>query len=330
MTSGRDISLDLMKAIGILSIIIGHYGMLRGVVYSFHVPLFFIIGGYVFRTKSIKEELITDTKRLLVPYVITACIIALWKSIIDWRSGNIETIPEEWLTAVLGCGLPQDMFLLGHCNQIGAIWFLPALFVCRVTYNSLFQHITGEWLTLTCLLLSIGSILFYNYITPLPFDILQGISMLLFYDFGCNLKIHGGWSKIPNWGFVLGLGIWNAAIYYSFMEIVTCNYRCYPLDIIGAICATCIIGRVAKIVAKLPQKWTSLFVWIGRSSLGLLCLHLIDLETNILHKVLHYATDSYYHNPIVHCLVVILVSCAAIYIYDFFKQKYLLNKCKNS
>lgn len=321
MSPTRDISLDIMKAIGILSIIVGHYGLLRGVVYSFHVPLFFIIGGYVFRQKNVREELLTDTKRLIIPYLITAFVIALWKSIFDWRGGYLSGIANNWKAALLGCGLPQEMWLFGHCEQIGAIWFLLALFVCRIVYDVLDKYLSSWMLSIICMAVSIGSVIFYNNVTPFPFDILQGLSMLIFYDFGRNLKNYGGWSQLPLWGLIIGLFVWGAAIYWSYMEVVICSYRYFMLDILGAISATCIIGYVSQHIARLPKIGINWLIWIGQSSLGLLCLHLIDLETNILHKIQHFVIGTHYHNSVVHCLIVVVISCVVIYLYDCCKKK---------
>lgn len=48
----RDISFDIAKGIGMFLVVMGHvHGMNRtyGVIYSFHMPLFFLISGYFFK-----------------------------------------------------------------------------------------------------------------------------------------------------------------------------------------------------------------------------------------------------------------------------------------
>ena len=51
---------DIMKGVGILSVILGHMDIesyWRNVIYSFHMPLFFILAGYFFRSRfTIAEE----------------------------------------------------------------------------------------------------------------------------------------------------------------------------------------------------------------------------------------------------------------------------------
>ena len=47
----RNRAFDIMKGVGILSVILGHMDIepyWRNVIYSFHMPLFFILAGYFF------------------------------------------------------------------------------------------------------------------------------------------------------------------------------------------------------------------------------------------------------------------------------------------
>ena len=52
MTINRNITFDIIKAIGILLVIIGHladnFKIFIGIIYIFHMPLFFIVSGYFF------------------------------------------------------------------------------------------------------------------------------------------------------------------------------------------------------------------------------------------------------------------------------------------
>ena len=54
----RDKSIDIMKGILIFFVIIGHYPSIneriQSIIYWFHMPLFFMISGYLFKKKKIK------------------------------------------------------------------------------------------------------------------------------------------------------------------------------------------------------------------------------------------------------------------------------------
>ncbi|MBU9825037.1 acyltransferase family protein, partial [Rahnella perminowiae] len=63
---------DCAKGLGILSVIAGHVftGLPSEIIYLFHMPLFFFIGGYLFKPRAPKTYLLSKAKKLLVPYVL--------------------------------------------------------------------------------------------------------------------------------------------------------------------------------------------------------------------------------------------------------------------
>lgn len=68
--------IDIAKGIAIILVIVGHTvpnpSPLRHAIFSFHMPVFFILAGYTFRPKPWRELLSGSVSRLLVPYVILA------------------------------------------------------------------------------------------------------------------------------------------------------------------------------------------------------------------------------------------------------------------
>ena len=104
MPSPRNISLDLVKAIGMVAIIAGHFSIGVQFVFSFHVPLFFIVGGYLFRQKSMAVEWWTDVKRLLFPYALTSLAILCWDSMYAIHSKDYSVIRERIVEIILGGG----------------------------------------------------------------------------------------------------------------------------------------------------------------------------------------------------------------------------------
>ena len=68
--------IDIAKGIAIILVIVGHTvpnpSPLRHAIFSFHMPLFFILAGYTFRPKPWRELLSGSVSRLLVPYVVLA------------------------------------------------------------------------------------------------------------------------------------------------------------------------------------------------------------------------------------------------------------------
>lgn len=55
----RDKTIDVLKGIGIILVVIGHSGcpnLLKDFIYSFHMPLFFIASGYFFNENYLESK----------------------------------------------------------------------------------------------------------------------------------------------------------------------------------------------------------------------------------------------------------------------------------
>lgn len=127
---GRQAGIDAAKGLGVLLVILGHslYGTsvpqyVNQVIYSFHVPMFFVLAGYL--QKQITHPgkfILKKIKRLFVPYLLYAFIA-------------IFTFEEYKLWTVKGI-LVDIFFLKGHIVN-NPLWFLIVLFdiyvICAVS-----------------------------------------------------------------------------------------------------------------------------------------------------------------------------------------------------
>lgn len=138
MTPSRIATFDILKGIGILLMIIGHstgkIPYLRDFIFSFHMPLFFLVSGYFFRPAGWKELWAKNSKRLLVPYLFTALLILVHMLIYQaCHGGDVLNVLVTRLRAlVLGSGTPR---VFGMGPAIGALWFLLALFWSHLFLN---------------------------------------------------------------------------------------------------------------------------------------------------------------------------------------------------
>lgn len=68
----RDISIDILKGILIILVVMGHYtrDIFHDVVLLFHMPLFFMISGFLQSPIKNRQKLIKKIKRLILPYVV--------------------------------------------------------------------------------------------------------------------------------------------------------------------------------------------------------------------------------------------------------------------
>lgn len=293
---------DIARGIAMISIIAGHFDstVVIRFVFTFHVPLFFIISGFFYKDdiKKVKQNAI----KLLKPYVFTvACItcIELGKTAIKsvlandkmWAPKCYEVIAKNIVAGLYGSGSRTD-FLGYSLPAIGAIWFLLALiwaqlavfvinaFARRNSASKFIKIISGT----LCWLIGFLS----ARITWLPASIQAGLCSVLFIYAGV-------WLKNKNWtmhiqkqrhGEERGLFFalvcaWLVAIFFSFynenMSLVRC---CFPnpfVNVIGAIAATHVICIGSSIIENTIV--ADFLELMGRDSLIVLSFHLMELNT---------------------------------------------------
>lgn len=126
--------IDAAKGIGILLVIIAHHfketPSLHWWIYSFHMPLFFIISGYlisVFPSEiCFKEQVIKSAKSLLYSYCTFSLVIITWHFLFY---SLFDATPEESINSVI----------LKSVSTYGyhALWFLPVMFWSRIIVQTI-------------------------------------------------------------------------------------------------------------------------------------------------------------------------------------------------
>ena len=116
-----------------LCIIAGHFGIVSAerFVFTFHVPLFFLLSGYFLSTKvSFLPFMKQKARQLLVPYYVTGVVLLIVATVVNhfvWPEIDALNNAKSMLGALLyGSGTPHsEPFAI---RQIGLLWFLWALF----------------------------------------------------------------------------------------------------------------------------------------------------------------------------------------------------------
>lgn len=260
----RNVIIDIMKAITIILVIIGHCKIpsyMRDFIFSFHMPLFFIIGGYFYKASQFGQIVRKSAKRLLVPYLITGVIT----SILLFIGGN----PPSAIVSAIGIlfgnnGSPEAMYKM---PMTGPIWFLLALFWCRIIFNYLYSK-TKYWLT-CCIVLSPVSSLFGYYIINPPLGILIGMSALVFYALGKKIQEYGLNRRMV----ILLVVTWLIAIKYSRLEMAIYLYELYPLCVIGSFGGVISLYYISLFVKERLSFFTNTLLFVGKNTLLILCYH---------------------------------------------------------
>lgn len=285
MSGKRDIAFDMMKGIGILLVIIGHvahgYG-LYPIIYVFHMPLFFIVSGYFYKPKQPLVLFKRDVKLLLLPYCLVAMLILMYGATMAFIRHDASKFT-YWLEAFLYAGVPEP--------TISSLWFLLAMFWCRMVYNLLNVYLlkgltkgvkllSGGVITLLVIIITVNFIpIEYNY-----YCWIIGLSSMFFYMIGHAAKlsnIHP--SKMVLVLFVL-LGFYCLYLSMGDVEMHMNRFDCLPLNIIAAVSATYFIYLVCAKYKNLKiGKWLA---WLGRYSLSAYCIHAFLFMVVPIHRFL--------------------------------------------
>lgn len=263
--------IDCTKGIAILLTIIGHsvyygrYGStLRGMIFSFHMPLFFILSCLTYRCSNdmseFRKKMIKGMCHLLSPAIITFAIMILYQCVIDtslitnwvyWK-GKIYT-----LIFASGVNTTINEF---EVNAIGIPWFFFALFIGRSIFDLLHQKFRDSYalLAICCMVGMIGII--FGRIQWLPFSMDIALAILPFFYFGNWLK--GKTMSEHSLRDLLVYGIvWICTLYltfpdyntWSYLELAARRYTLFPICYIAAIAGTMFICTFSVMLCKLKK-----------------------------------------------------------------------------
>lgn len=284
--NGRIVSLDVAKGLAMLFIIAGHLGSfpITRFVFTFHVPLFFLLSGYFY---SYKRNLKSRITRYIKPYLFTVFLLLAFGVVQDvWRiilaEGNthdlLATVYHWCAAGIYGSG-SKTQFLEWHIPIVGAIWFLLALIWAILIMQIVNKKPLMLWQQEVVVLLLFAIGYFSAYFTWFPFSIQAGFSALLFVFIGYEVKRRKLTVYDKKEAILLSIILWGWSIYLSFSnDHMSLVRSCFPdilNNILGACAASYLIVLLCK---KLESTFIAPFlITFGRYSIVVLCFHLIEL-----------------------------------------------------
>lgn len=182
----RNNSVDIAKGMGILLVVLGHNWILTHeknlifqVIYSFHMPLFFFLGGiFLNSAQSFPALLRTKADSLLKPYAVVLILLGLYKISVA------RTTPGQYFPGVL--------YGVGTTLEWSQLWFLPSLFVTLVFAWMLLNILRDESHREVGLTAIIAALFLLGATTINAYsDIPSASSPLLSGIFGAEVHLHG-------------------------------------------------------------------------------------------------------------------------------------------
>ena len=269
---------DNLKVLGIIMVVLGHIeSPLTTFIFSWHMPLFFMISGFFIKSEdSFKEYAVANFKRLMVPYFIFA-FIGLVAEIIKRIALGREQIN---LTLALKAIL-FNMNMESLANQYGfVLWFLPALFFSRIIVYALIRYFKSALLQFLLVFVCFIS----SFYLKLPFGLSNALNAAVFIFSGYYLFKY---FVNSNWRY---FSLLILATIYTFVGIprLDMSYIHYSLPIINIIWAISIV--IVWIIVfqniRIPSRFTSIFeMWSNTLFIFIIHPYTNNIAFIIEHKI---------------------------------------------
>lgn len=330
MTKTRLPEFDVLKGIGIVLVVLGHVTHLTNLstlIYSFHMPLFFMLTGFFDRPKD--KYIWNQFKSLMVPYFAFALLSFAYWFFIESRfrpeKAGVDAFSQF-------CNIFYPMNMSGKPGPYVfnvVLWFLPCLFVTSVFSHYLTEFKKSSYYVLFVLLILV---VFDTFISiELPFYLTQMLYASPFFVLG---KYFGLYKKsiseksrnISPWWILLLIVpyilVWNFG--------VRCSMRCniYPNSyllffFIGAVLVLCTYFFSIQLNNKVLQ-------WLGVNSLAIMVLH-EPLKRIIIYgfsKVSHMQTEAIRESILFSLIITVIViaSCFPVTLFLNKNCKFLFGK----
>ena len=336
--------IDAAKGYGMILVILGHiteYSPVGMIIYSFHMPLFFFLSGYLFSVKrSFGEFAHNKTRRLIVPYFIYAIPLILWDvfavkgrsywqyapvfegtkllsldsygGTYDWSAVESQGTISVFLRDILGMVIQKRMWT--H-------WYLACLILlCFLSYI-LIKYIKQEWLRLSVVMaLTAGGFLFYivgGKAWVWNADVCF-IALSFFYAgyLSRKYRVIEKTINITNPIYILIAAIslnllfcgLNIKITGYGLDMYDCDYGVIPIMYLAAFSGTAAVVMIGYLYG------TRYIRWVGRHSMVFFIFHqvvCIPMFEGLLSKLGILQNEGVVTES-VHSLIILVLTCAAL------------------
>lgn len=282
--------IDIARGIGILLVVLAHndFGFISQygyqVIYSFHMPLFFLLSGYFIKTNSSFFEFFKKRfHSLLKPYLFTLFLI--YFTSVSFEKMAFGTALRRIVKSLYGTGVYIDWVQL---------WFLPHMFIASL-YAFLFivvvSKLNNRWLRLGILAATLALSLpflksFYPFsvsllgndyeLFGLPFSLDLIFLSGFFYVLGSELRQVTTEKTFDNYFLLIGTGVALFAMNYfieSPIDFNTRTYNSFFINTIEAVVGILFALALSRQIEVRTDKLAALMKYFGRISLIILIFH---------------------------------------------------------
>lgn len=283
--------IDCAKGIAILLVIIGHSidAFPRAMIFSFHMPLFFILSGLTSRPCKDTSMWLAKARSSFVHLMIPAIAMYLLRTAVTLYEnpsliGSLHYWKNVLLTLLFASGVDIEhsrLFGGAAVPAMGIPWFFFTLFSGKIIYSYLRLTFSGRRLSCICLALSLTGVILGSF-QWLPFSLDITLAVLPFFHMGDCLK------QVPLTGhpwklLILSCILWLSTLLleypdfsqWTYLELAWRRYPHYPLCFITAAAGSLFLFALSILTLRL-RFIARLLIVLGRHSMCMLCIHIMD------------------------------------------------------
>lgn len=319
----RNSAIDGIRCVGICAVVLGHFcAVLQGWIYVFHLPLFFTLGGLLYRTddRPFGEYFRRKFRSLMYPFYLYGLGLFTYWALFE-RYYRPSGQGFAWYKAIYGLLYAGDgtAFWLRFG---GAIWFLPCYFAVVVGYEALMRVSKNDKVIQFCLLIAASLCGYYYNITKphvnLPFGLNQALSCLPWFWMGTFIARAGFFEylkELKSKGVLILLCL-------TFLGLSVLSGP--PIDLYSCTFGASYVGLYAQSLSGILFCITLGFLlkdnriaqFIGVASLCIMCIHqpvgrVLFKILAVLTRVPHEQLVNGYWAPVI--CIGILVACTVAY-----------------
>lgn len=303
--------IDNLKAIGIYLMVLGHHTAINPsllkYIYSFHMPLFFFISGFLFdrdKYPTIKSFILSRTQTLLVPYLLFSFLTYIfWCALIIIRHPEqIISENNDLFTTLSSIFLSSNGIIWMSHNA--PLWFLTCLFLLEIQFFIMIEILKYEnsirifyVIIFTFLVSLLGYIVYLHYNLHFPWGLEISWTVMVFYLFGYILRQALKVGRLPRINFpafiilpaLLVLSIVSSQM-NSFINLAVNQTGNYVLFLVSAFS-----GIGLSIALSLSIKNYLWIEYLGKNTIFILGFFSISVSLCIGILSLFSMRDSFYN-----------------------------------
>lgn len=274
--------IDISKGIAIICVFLGHTvsspSEISHFVYSFHMPLFFLLSGYCFSARrKFGDFVLTKLKTIVLPIFTLGLTGAVFVSALS-RYFNHEVIDWKWVFL--------NPFV--QYKEHSLLWYLAALFVALIIFYGLTKLLKDKSLPLVIssfILAGISYTAIKLFRFDLPWNIPTALIALPYISIGYSIKksdfsekLNHIWVPVVSFLGCLVSGYCNQK-FFGGVEMHTNAY-----GNIGLFYLSALLGSLAVISLSILLKKNSVLEYFGKNSLIFYALEPVQYFVNFLLK----------------------------------------------